>query len=330
MLRTRPGVLAQNHCGDVWPYEISHHTWGRYPASALAPWPHSLIHGAINQQEETRTAHARLGALPDGSRWAASWRRSAARDTTAGHAPVSRAHRCPCSGPCDHPLEKRHPDLTATPLRAKVPLLLERSLHPPRLPGGALLDPARSRASTDRSTHQLLDRLWDEERRCANRQARQPALPAQGQSARRSLSLASVTHAARSPPCPALCAAQSPASRRAAAQASTLHRPRQSPTRSRQFRPLVRRLAHRHRTSEPEQTPAKSPPHEPGYCKPPGAAMGSSIPQRFPRPDTRVPRSSSSNERNATSRVLPTSYSTPRSTTHATTPRRGRRRTPGK
>ncbi len=85
-------------------------------------------------------------------------------------------------------------------------------------------------------------------------------------------------------------------------------------------------------TAPPNPTghPAKSPPPEPGSCKPPGAATGSSIPQRFPKPNTQAPRPSSSNERNATNLVLPTSYSTPRSTTHATTPRRGRRRTPGR
>ncbi len=35
--------------------------------------------------------------------------------------------------------------------------------------------------------------------------------------------------------------------------------PRQSPTRSRQFRPLVRRLAHRHRPSKPERHPRSRP-----------------------------------------------------------------------
>ncbi len=60
-----------------------------------------------------------------------------------------------------------------------------------------------------------------------------------------------LTHTARGASRAALCVAQSPASRRAAAQTRPSDRSRESPTRSRQFRPLVRRLAHRHRPSEP-------------------------------------------------------------------------------
>ena len=211
----------------------------------------TFIHGAINQQEETRTTHPRCGAVSHGSWRTTSWRRSAAWHTATGHAPASRAHRCPCAGPCDDPLETWHPDLTPTPLRATVPLLLERSLHPARLPGGALLDPARSRASADRGAHQLLDRLWNEERRRPHRQTREPALRAQGQSARRPLPSTAAAHTARGTPCLALCAAESPASRRAAGQARASNRTPTSTTRSSQFRPLVRRLEHRHRTTEP-------------------------------------------------------------------------------
>ena len=277
-------VLMLNHCVERGgkPYEISHPTEGRYPASAPAPWPHSFIHGAINPQEETRTTHTRFGAISLGPWRTTSWCRSAARDTAAGHAPVSRAHRCPCSGPCDDPLEKRHPDLTPAPVRATVPFLLERSLHPARLPGGALLDPTRSRASPDRSAHQSLDRLWDEECRCPHRQARQPAVPAQGQSARRSLSPASAyAHRSKSIVRCAMCCSITGITPRSGAEPTHSMNPVQSPTRSRQFRPLVRRLAYRHRPSEPYRTSPKSPPPEPGSCTPPGAATGSSIPQTF-------------------------------------------------
>ncbi len=68
-----------------------------------------------------------------------------------------------------------------------------------------------------------------------------------------------LTHTARGASCPALCAAQSPASRRAAAQTRPSNRSRESPTRSRQFRPLVRRLAYRHRPSEPYRHPRSRP-----------------------------------------------------------------------
>ena len=64
------------------------------PASAPAPWPHSFIHGAINAQEETRTTHARFGAISHGPWRTTSWCRSAARDTATGHAPASRPHGC--------------------------------------------------------------------------------------------------------------------------------------------------------------------------------------------------------------------------------------------
>ena len=111
--------------------------------------------------------------------------------TTAGHAPATRAHRRPRAGACHDPVETRHTELAPAAVRAKVPFFLERGLRPARLPGRALLDPTRSRASADRGAQQPFDRLWDEERRCAHRQAREPALPAQRQGARRSLSPAS-------------------------------------------------------------------------------------------------------------------------------------------
>ncbi len=167
--------------------------------------------------------------------------------------------------------------LTATPLRATVPLLLERGLRPARLLGGALLDSARSPAPADRSPKQLLDRLRNEECRRPHRQAYEPALPAQGQSARRTLSLASTAHAARGPPCPALCAAQSPASRRAAAQTQPSSRPRDESNPIPPV-PAARSTAG---VSPPSlrtlQTSAKSPLPEPGYCEPPGVTTDSSI-----------------------------------------------------
>ena len=139
------------------------------------------------------------------------------------HAPAARGHRRACARAYDDPLETRRTDAPSAAVRATVPLLLERSLRPPRLPCRALLDPTRSRASVDRSAKQLFDRLRNEECWRSNR--------------RGASSLA-------------LRAAQSRASRR---EAATDSRSRQSTTRSGQFRPLVRWLAHRHRTSEPHR-----------------------------------------------------------------------------
>ena len=181
----------------------------------------------VKPPDSNRPTHATstsTRALSHRSRRTAPRRRSAAWQTTAGHAPATRAHRCPCAGPCDDPVETRHTHLASAPLRAKVPFLLERGLRPARLPGGALLDPARSRAPADRSAEQPFDRLRDEECRCAHRQAGQPALSAQRQGSRWSLSPAAAAHAARGTPRTALRVTQSPAPRRAAAQTQSLNR----------------------------------------------------------------------------------------------------------
>ena len=50
------------------------------------------------------------------------------------------------------------------------------------------------------------------------------------------------------------------------------------------------------------QTSAKSPPPEPGYCKPPGVTTGSSIPRRFLRVNAQEPRERESCSRQVASR----------------------------
>ena len=107
----------------------------------------------------------------------------------------------------------------------------------------------------DRSARQPLDRLWDEERRCAHRQAREPALPAQrhkcstvaitcGRYARRSKSIVHYV----------TCCSITDTTPRSGVDPS-IRSITSSTTRFSEFRPLVRRLAHRHRSTEPEGHP---------------------------------------------------------------------------
>ena len=138
-------------------------------------------------------------------------------------------------------LRRGIPTLAPAAVRATVPIIVGRGLCPARLQGGALLDPARPSASTHRSAEQPLDRVWDEERRCPDRQAREPVVSAKRQGARRSLSPAAVANSTRGTTRAALRVAQSPASRRAAAQLT--HSRRAAVTGSGEFRALVRRLA---------------------------------------------------------------------------------------
>ena len=220
---------------------ISHVRSGCFPPAPLGtmalffdPW-----RGRANQP--FRTAHARCDALSHRSRRATSQSGSATRRSTARNAPTTRAHRRPCACPCNDPVEARHTHLAAAALRAKVPDVARRGLRPARLPSGALLDPARSRASADRSSEQPVDRVRHEKRRCADRQAGEPAVSAQRQSPRRSLPPAAAAYAARGKPRTALRVAQSPPPRRAAAQSieSSLRRGAGSG----EFGALVRRLA---------------------------------------------------------------------------------------